>query len=300
MRRRRLAAALCLSLCLSIGSLAEASTQSCGGQPERSLEQRDRVLQVTHWLREALASHGERAALVARAGTNLKRFGVRYTHAAVSLQDNPLAPFAVRQLYFDCDERRSRVFDQGLSGFLLGADDAERGFVSLLLLPPEAAERLTQTALNADTARALLAGRYVANAHPSDPLRQNCNQWLVELLALSWGSPPSELAPRAQAQAQLADWHYQPEPVRYGWAFWRWASHFVPWFSFAGHPPADAARNELVTSLPPDLERLAQQRWNGTQRVELCYTPEQAVLRRNGPAMSDACEAREGDEVLRF
>jgi hypothetical protein len=293
--RRHLAA-----LCLLLAGAAQASTSArlCGSQATRSATQQDRVLQVAQLLRETLAAQGQPAALLARAGTNLKRFGVRYTHAAVSLQNNPLAPFAVRQLYFDCDEGRSRVFDQGLSGFLLGADDPERGFVSLLLLPPDAAQALAQTALSDDTARALLAGQYVANAHPADLLRQNCNQWLAELLALAWGEAAS--ATREQAQAQLANWHYHPEPVRYRWAFWRWATVLVPWFSFQGHPPEDAARNELFTSLPPDLERLAQQRWQGTQRLELCYTPEHAVLRRNGAPLSEACEAGAGDQVRRF
>ncbi len=285
-------------LLLAFGAQAATSVRFCGAVRQRSAAEHDRVLQVAQWLREAMQVQGQPAALLARAGTNLKRFGIRYTHAAVSLQHNPLAPFGVRQLYFDCDEGRSRVFDQGLSGFLLGADDPERGFASLLLLPPDAAQALAQTALNDDTARALLAGQYVANAHPADLLRQNCNQWLAELLALSWGKAAS--ATREQAQVQLADWQYRPEPVRYRWAFWRWATVFVPWLSFQGHPPEDAARNELFTSLPPDLERVAQQRWQGTQRLELCYTPEHAVLRRNGPPLSEACEAHAGDQVRRF
>ena len=39
---------------------------------------------------------------------------------------------------------------------------------------------------------------------------------------------------------------------------WRWLAVFVPWFSMDGHPAEDLASNQLVTSLPPDLERLAQ------------------------------------------
>jgi hypothetical protein len=154
---------------------------------------------------------------------------------------------------------------------------------------------LAAAALDTPAAQTLLAGDYLANAHPRDLLRQNCNQWLAELLAQAWS--PGVLG-RAQAQAQLLRWDYAPSPVRYGSVFWRWASAFVPWVGFAGHPPEDAERHELVTSLPPDLEALAQRLWPGAWRLELCYTPTHAVLRRGGPALSDDCQAAEGDRLI--
>lgn len=288
----RARAALWLSLALAQGVAASTSLSFCVEEPQRSAAQMDRVLRVAALLRDRLAEQGQPAALVARAGTNLTRFGIGYTHAAVALRDSPLSPWAVRQLYFACDERRSRLFDQGLAGFLLGTDDPDRGHAALLLLPAQAAEALARTALNTEQAQALLAAQYTANAHPYDLTRQNCNQWVAELLAAAWG----QASTRHTAQQQLAGWHYQPEPVRYRWAAWRWLAGLVPWVSFAGHPAADAAANTLVTSLPRDLERLALHLWPGALRVELCYTPEHWVLRRGGAPLNAACESAEGDE----
>ena len=196
-------------------------------------------------------------------------------------------------MYFACDERRARVVDQGLAGFLLGADDAERGFVSLLLLPAEAARPLA--AVSDAQARALLGEQYMANAHPADLLRQNCNQWLAELLASAWGPPAAEGGAREAAQRQLAAWDYRPEPVQYGTALWRAAAAFVPWVSMP-------VRLEIARtcSLPTDLEALARRLFPGARRVELCYTASHWVLRREGPALADDCRAEDGDESHSF
>ena len=117
-------------------------------------------------------------------------------------------------------------------------------------------------------------------------------------MALAWALPGDD---RASAQAALLTWNYAPAPVRYGSPAWRWlATLFVPWISFAGHPPEDAAADQLVTSLPPDLEALARRLWPAARRVELCYTAEHAVLRRDGPPLSERCEPAAGDTVHRF
>lgn len=289
-------AAACLVLAGPAPAQAGSALRLCATEPVRSVAEQDRLLQVATLLRDALAAADQPAALVARAGTPaLARFGVRYTHAAVSLRDNPLGPWAVRQLYFACDEQRVRLFDQGLAGFLMGADERERGFVSLLLLPTEAAVPLAAAALDTPAAQRLLSGRYVANAHPQDLLRLNCNQWLAELLAQAW-APPTQ--GRAAAQAVLGVWGYAPEPLHYGNPLWRVVASVVPWLSFAGHPPRDD--HSLVTSLPPDLERLAQRLWPQAERLELCYTPAQAVLRRGGAPLGDDCQPAAGDRTLRF
>lgn len=300
---RRAALLGCLALA-SATTGASTSLRFCAGETERDATQQDRVLQVAAKLREQLAAHGQPAALLARAGTQLGRFGLRYTHAALVLEDHPLTPWGVRQLYFACDERRSRLFDQGLAGFLLGADDPDRGFASLLLLPAQAAESLAAAGADREQALALLDGEYMANAHPQDLLRQNCNQWLAELLALGWGQAAAGTvmpnSARAQAQAQLQRWGYAPEPVHYGSPIWRWLAAFVPWVSMQGHPPEDLAANRLVTSLPPDLEGLTQRLWPAALRVELCYTPSHWVLRRSGAPLSADCRAEAGDESGRF
>jgi hypothetical protein len=60
----------------------------------------------------------------------------------------------------------------------------------------------------------LLAATYSANAYAFSTRYQNCNQWVMEMLAAGWGDLPDgeDLRERAQALA-ASDAHYAPQPV---------------------------------------------------------------------------------------
>src|SRR5689334_14990247 len=92
----------------------------------------------------------------------------------------PGGPWSVRQLYYACDESRPRIFDQGMSGFALGAEAPVSGHVSLVLLPEAESATLAAAALDNRLALSLLAGRYSANAYAYSTRYQNCNQWVAE------------------------------------------------------------------------------------------------------------------------
>ena len=128
----------------------------CDASPDLDAAQRDTLLRVAAVVRQELQRSDTRVALVSRSGLDLSRLGVRYSHAGIGLAESPKVPWSVRQLYFDCDEGRARLFDQGLAGFVLGQHDARLGFVSLVLLPGRAAESLAQAALDERQALALL------------------------------------------------------------------------------------------------------------------------------------------------
>ncbi|MDH5330854.1 MAG: DUF2145 domain-containing protein, partial [Aquincola sp.] len=162
------------------------SPRLCGWQAPLSAVQQDRLLRVADILRRELDGSDHRVALIARSGLNLERLGIRYSHAGVSLKANADAPWAVRQLYYACEQGRPRLYDQGLAGFVLGNDDPALGYVSIVLLPREAAVQLERAALDNARVLRLLAAAYSANAYPFSVRYQNCNQWVVELLAAAW------------------------------------------------------------------------------------------------------------------
>jgi len=126
-------------------------------------------------------------ALIARSGLDLSRFGVRYSHAGFSLRASENTPWSVRQLYYACDEQKPRIFDQGMSGFLLGTDNPAVGYVSIVFLPTDEAAELEHAALDNRQALRLLSPTYSANAYPFSVRYQNCNQWVMELIASAWG-----------------------------------------------------------------------------------------------------------------
>lgn len=300
-----------------LASPAQAASLSpaafwCNPSNEPTATQLDRMLRLADAVRVVLAQHGgEHAALVSRSGLDLSRIGQRYSHAGVALAHSPSGRWAVRQLYYTCDEQRPHIYDQGLAGFVMGAEQGSASFVSVLLLPRQAAEPLAQQALQPRVANALVGEQYSANAHVQSLRYQNCNQWVAELLAYAWsnpmatpddgarqaapdGAPPWQL--RAQAQQAMQAQGYtasviEPSPLV------RLSALFIPWLHDRDHPADEVAAGRYHVSMPASLETWASQRWPTAQRVELCVTERQLVVRRGGAPLPDDCTASAGDAV---
>ncbi len=309
-RRALRRAALGLLLAVTAAAGHAGGLRYCDASPDLDAAQRDTLLQVAAVVRRELHQGGTTAALVSRSGLDLRRLGVRYSHAGIGLADSPAVPWSVRQLYFDCDEGRARLFDQGLAGFVLGQHDARMGFVSLVLLPERAALTLARVALDDRLALALLSGRYSANAHAQSTRYQNCNQWVAELMAAAWGgwspghtqhsdaaqaAPPSD--PRARAQHWLREAGYRPSRLLLPSAALLMAVPFVPWVHLDDHPQEALQQGVMEVSMPAALEAFVQEREPSARRIELCYTPRHIVLRRGGAPLPSACEPEAGDET---
>jgi hypothetical protein len=278
----------------------------CEAQPDLSAAQRDTLLQVAAVVRQELQRAGASAALVSRSGLDLRRFGERYSHAGISLAQSPSVPWSVRQLYFDCDERRARLFDQGIAGFLLGQHDARVGFVSLVILPEAAARPLAQAARDDARALALLGAQYSANAYAYSTRYQNCNQWVAELMAAAWGAlaPQPEgqhIAPEAlrlRAQQWLREADYRPTPMTLRPRALALAAPFIPWVQLDDHPTTALQDQVFEVSMPASLEAFIRQREPAATRIEVCHTDSRIVLRRGWTPLRDDCVAEPGDEVL--
>jgi hypothetical protein len=291
---RRLAAAALLAAAglAQAGAPQSSLPRGCDRAIDVTATQQDRLLRFAAVVREALAGSGAEVALIARAGTDLSRFGLRYSHAGVALADGLDMPWAVRQLYYACAEGQPRLFDQGLAGFVSGTDDASVGYVRLLLLPPEAAAPLAAAARDKALALGLLNARYSANAYPFSTRYQNCNQWIAELLAAATAGTTT----REEAQAWLQREGYAPVPVHASpWLML--AGRFVPWLHFDDHPAAQLDAGAVQTSLPDSLEAFALRRWPTARRIELCHGPQGVVQREGGAPLAAGCAPQHGDRV---
>lgn len=283
-----------LALALAAGGTQAASMlpNGCERAVDASAEQQHRLLRFAAVVRETLAASGARAALISRSGTDLSRFGLRYSHAAIALADGLDSPWAVRQLYYACAEGRPRLFDQGLAGFVAGSDDVDQGYLSLLLLPDDAARALAAAALDKPLALGLLNARYSANAYPFSTEFQNCNQWVAELLAASVTGQRT----REDAQAWLKREGYAPVPVKAS-VLLMLAGHFVPWLQFRDHPAEQLNAGLVQTSVPDGLEAFALRQWPTARRLEFCHGPQGALWREGGERLAAGCVAQPGDSV---
>jgi hypothetical protein len=288
-------------LCASASAWAGIPT-FCEKNREITALEQDRALRFAGAVKAELERAGSGVALVSRAGLDLSRFGLLYSHAGIALRDNPAGPWAVRQLYYACDESRPRLFDQGMSGFVLGADTPGHGHVALLLLPEPDGALLARAALDKRLALALLANRYSANAYAFATRYQNCNQWVAEMLAEAWGHADGKLDDdgdaRTRAQAWLRAQGYAAGPVKVPSHWLMFAGQFVPLVHVDDHPVDDIYALALHTSVPAAIEDFVHHRAPGARRVELCHDGRRIVVHRGWEMLPADCAPLPADEVI--
>lgn len=283
---------------LAASSVAGASsTNFCDNQDKLSAGEQDRLLRFAAVVRSELAQGDGSVALISRSGLDLSRFNIRYSHAALALRA-PDGAWAARQLYFACDEKRPRIFDQGIAGFAMGTDDPAVGYIAIVRLPAVPAMTLDLAARDRQRALHLLAGQYSANANPWSLRYQNCNQWVIEMIASAWGDLPDGADLRARAQDWLRSAGYAPDPVAIASPFTMMASYFVPLVHLNDHPRADRAARRLQVSLPATLETFVRQQDAGAERVELCHNTHEIVVHRGWTPVAEGCIAGPGDTVV--
>lgn len=298
MKRRLLV--ILAALCAFTGAQA-ASLRYCDNPQPISAAQQDKLLRLSEVVKKELERNGQAVALLSRSGLDLDRFGQRYSHAGFSLAHAGI-PWAVRQLYYACDERRPRLFDQGIAGFVSGTDNPELGYVSLVFLPAEESDDIERVVLDKQQALNLLAPVYSANAYPFSTRYQNCNQWVIEMLAAAWGSLPAPAAgedARAPAQRWLQDHDYQPSVFSVG-RFMSWASRFVRWVHTDDHPTQDRAARRYRVTLPASIEAFVHATVSAATRVELCHDNRHIVIHRGWDAIADRCEPGAQDTVIDY
>jgi hypothetical protein len=334
-RRRRPLLALAAAFTCFGASSAAASPVYCDSQVVLSPGQQSKLLRFSEVVKAELEASGQSVALLARSGLNLARFGIRYSHAGFSLQVSQNTPWSVRQLYYACDEQKPRIFDQGMAGFVLGTDNAAVGYISAVLLPPDAAHILETAALDNRQALALLHPVYSPNAYAYSLRYQNCNQWVVEMLATALGklgvahdagkelllglkqdpmhdptqdvqqdltldlAPQSEAAAaRARAQAWLRQQGYLPSIVEVGSRLLMWAGAFIPLVRSDDHPKADLAHLRYQVSMPASIEGFVQAKLPGAQRIEFCHNERHIVVHRGWAPVAEGCVPSPEDRVI--
>ena len=275
-----------------------SALQYCDHQATLSAAQKDRLLRFGAIIKNELENSGAQLALIARSGLDLSRFGMRYSHAGFSLKASQNTPWSVRQLYYACDERRPRLFDQGLSGFLLGTDDPAIGYVSIVFLPTAEAAELERAALDNGRALQLLNASYSANAYAWGLRYQNCNQWVMELLASAWGHLDDTDDARAQAQRWLAAHDYAPSRFEVGNRLLMWAGAFVPWLHNDDHPSDDIAQQVYRVSMPASVEDFVRATVPGASRIEFCHTDRHVVVHRGWEPIAEGCAPGPQDSVI--
>jgi hypothetical protein len=170
-----------------------------------------RGLELAAKTHAALEATGARVVLIARAGQDLRKFGLRYSHMGYAFKREPDGPWRVVHELNHCNSDTSALFRQGLGEFFL--DDPWRYEAAWVV--PTAAIQEQLLALLSDDRRstALHEPRYNVVAYPWSGKYQQSNQWTIETLAAAM---EPGVASRERAQAWLRSKGYEPTTLRLG------------------------------------------------------------------------------------
>jgi hypothetical protein len=194
---------------LLAGAVDARAGQACEDKPLgpgeviRSMNLAQRTVQ-------ALESSGARVALVSRAGQDLSRYGVRYSHMGIVVRDHPQGRWTVVHELNDCGTAASGLYVEGMGNFFL--TDLYR-FEAQLVIPGTALQERLAALFATRTPLRLHQPRYNMLAYVYSTQYQNSNQWVLENLAAA-SAPPGDVATREEAQSWLKGLRYQPPTLQ--------------------------------------------------------------------------------------
>ena len=206
-----------IKTCLITVALAASSLLSVTAHAGRSCEVKpadaravEKGLTLAERTNAALDASGAKVVLLARAGQDLSRYGLRYSHLGWAYRDGGGHWRVVHKLNF-CGTADASIYRQGLGEFFL--DDPYRYEAAWLVPTIEVQDRLHALLGDSGRVTALHVKPYSIVSYPWAEKYQQSNQWALETLALAMDG---EIRSRVQAQAWLRYKNYQPTTLTLG------------------------------------------------------------------------------------
>ena len=199
-------------LCFAVGASVVYAGQPCNEPQPLKVEAVERSLGLAQKTLQALETSGAKVVVMARAGQDLSKYGVHYSHLGFVYQqpdDRGGHVWRVLHKLNQCGTAESAIYRQGLGEFFL--DDLWQYEAAWAVPTEEVQQRLM--VLLADDKRALLLHHKPYNmvSYPWSQKYQQSNQWAVETLGLAMtAGSENPVENRKQAQDWLQRTNYQP------------------------------------------------------------------------------------------
>jgi hypothetical protein len=199
-------------------ALALATHAAVAGRPceDRPMEARavERGMALAETTARVLDASGASVVVLARAGQDLSRYGLTWSHLGFAYRDTSAQgtpAWRVAHKLNHCGSAEAALYRQGLGDFFL--DGPHRYEAAFVVLSADAQAKLLP--LLRDNARLPLwhTPHYNMLAYPWAQTYQQSNQWALETLA---GALEPAAATRARAQAWLQLRGYEPTVLRLG------------------------------------------------------------------------------------
>lgn len=169
-------------------------------------------MQLAERTAQGLDASGARVVLLARAGQDLSKYGLRYSHLGIAYKTDDGNWRVVHKLN-QCGTAVAAVYRQGLGEFFL--DDLWR-YEAAWVVPVPAVQAQLLAALGEPPARItrLHTAQYSIVSYAWGHKYQQSNQWAIETLAAAM--EPATIGTRDQAQAWLQFKGYEPTTLKLG------------------------------------------------------------------------------------
>ncbi|MBI3349545.1 MAG: DUF2145 domain-containing protein [Burkholderiales bacterium] len=198
---RRLLAVAALTL-----ATAAHAGRSCEEKPPtvRQIEQGLNLAQATA---RQLDASGAQVVVLARAGQDLSKYGLRWSHLGFVYKDATQQPAVWRVMHKlnHCGTDHAALYRQGLGEFFL--DNPYRYDAAFVVLKPELQQALLPVLTDNARVAAFNERRYSMVAYAFGTKYQQSNQWVLETLA---GAAAPGAVSRRAAQDWLRSQGYQP------------------------------------------------------------------------------------------
>jgi len=241
---------LLLAAVLAVSAPAWAGSNCTAPQPLKTATI-ERALTLAEHTLTALDRSGADVVVLARAGQDLRKYGLRYSHLGFAYRQNDGRGGSVWRVLHklnQCGTAVSALYRQGLGDFFL--DDLWRHEAAWVVPTPEVQRKLL--ALLQDPARsvALHHRPYSMVSYVWSLQYQQSNQWAIETLAMALDpAVAGGWSTRDQAQKWLYTHDYQPSVLNIGAMTRLGARMSAANVAFDDHPNAKrfADRVETVT-----------------------------------------------------
>jgi hypothetical protein len=165
----------------------------------------------------ALQRSGAQVVVLARAGQDLSRYQLRWSHLGLAYRsgDGASSHWRIVHKLNHCGTAEGALYRQGLGEFFL--DHPHRYEAAFVALTPDAQAHLLPVLRSDAELSRWHEPRYNMVAYPWATRYQQSNQWVIETMAGAL-DPTAALGPRARAQAQawLGVQGYEPHVLRLG------------------------------------------------------------------------------------
>lgn len=197
MRQLLAVAALLLATAAHAGRPCEEKAPTA-----RQIEQGLTLAQATA---RQLDASGAQVLLLARAGQDLSKYGLRWSHLGFVYRDTAAGAWRVMHKLNHCGTDHAALYRQGLGEFFL--DAPHRYEAAFVVLKPELQQTLLPVLADNGRVGRFNERRYSMVAYAFGTKYQQSNQWVLETLA-------GNAAPGAVSRRAVQDWlqtqGYQP------------------------------------------------------------------------------------------